>query len=32
MVEKYVKQAVSHCETRLKELSAEVANNGGCAI
>ena len=31
MVEKYVKQAVSHCEKRLKELSAEVANNGGCA-
>jgi RNA polymerase sigma-70 factor (ECF subfamily) len=31
MVEKYVKQAVSHCERRLKELTAEIANNGGCA-
>jgi RNA polymerase sigma factor (sigma-70 family) len=31
MVEKYVRQAVSHCERRLKELNAEVANNGGCA-
>jgi RNA polymerase sigma factor (sigma-70 family) len=31
MVEKYVRQAVSHCEKRLKELNAEVANNGGCA-
>jgi RNA polymerase sigma factor (sigma-70 family) len=29
MVEKYVKQAVTHCEARLKELSAEAPNNGG---
>jgi RNA polymerase sigma factor (sigma-70 family) len=29
MVEKYVKQAVSHCEARLKELSAESLNGGG---
>jgi RNA polymerase sigma-70 factor (ECF subfamily) len=31
MVEKYVKQALNHCEKRLEELNAEVANNGGCA-
>jgi RNA polymerase sigma factor (sigma-70 family) len=31
MVEKYVKQAVNHCEKRLTELNAEAANNGGCA-
>jgi RNA polymerase sigma-70 factor (ECF subfamily) len=31
MVEKYVSRAVSHCQKRLKELNAEVANNGGCA-
>ncbi len=31
MVEKYVGQAVSHCERRLKELNAGAANNGGCA-
>ena len=31
MVEKYVKQAVTHCEARLKELSAEAPNNGGAA-
>ena len=30
MVEKYVKQALSHCEKRLKELNAEAADNGGC--
>ena len=30
MVEKYVRQAVTHCETRLRELSLEAANNGGC--
>jgi RNA polymerase sigma factor (sigma-70 family) len=29
MVEKYVKQAVTHCEARLKELSADVPNNNG---
>jgi RNA polymerase sigma factor (sigma-70 family) len=29
MVEKYVKQAVTHCEARLKKLSAEAPNNGG---
>jgi RNA polymerase sigma factor (sigma-70 family) len=31
MVEKYVKQAVSHCEKRLNDLNVEPANNGGCA-
>ena len=31
MVEKYVKQALSHCHERLKELHAEVANKGGWA-
>jgi len=31
MVEKYVKQAVNHCEGRLAELNIEAANNGGCA-
>jgi RNA polymerase sigma-70 factor (ECF subfamily) len=31
MVEKYVRQAVTHCEARLKELSAETPNNGGAA-
>lgn len=31
MVEKYVKQAVNHCEQRLAELNIEAANNGGCA-
>ena len=31
MVEKYVKQAVTHCEARLKELSAEAPNHGGAA-
>lgn len=31
MVEKYVKQAVSHCQTRLNELNIETANSGGCA-
>ena len=31
MVEKYVKQAVNHCEKRLNELNIEAANNGGCA-
>jgi RNA polymerase sigma factor (sigma-70 family) len=31
MVEKYVKQAVDHCEKRLAELNVEAANNGGCA-
>ena len=31
MVEKYVKQAVTHCEARLKELSAEAPTNGGAA-
>jgi RNA polymerase sigma factor (sigma-70 family) len=31
MVEKYVKQAVSHCERRLRELNVDVANSGGCA-
>ena len=31
MVEKYVKQAVSHCEARLKELSTESLNDGGAA-
>jgi RNA polymerase sigma-70 factor (ECF subfamily) len=30
MVEKYVKQALSHCEKRLKELNFEAADNGGC--
>lgn len=31
MVEKYVKQAVNHCEKRLAELNTGAANNGGCA-
>jgi RNA polymerase sigma-70 factor (ECF subfamily) len=32
MVEKYVKQAVHHCEQRLAELNSEAASNeGGCA-
>jgi RNA polymerase sigma-70 factor (ECF subfamily) len=31
MVEKYVRQAVSHCEKRLKDLNVEVADNGGGA-
>jgi RNA polymerase sigma-70 factor (ECF subfamily) len=31
MVEKYVRQAVSHCEKRLRELNIEAANNGDCA-
>jgi RNA polymerase sigma factor (sigma-70 family) len=29
MVEKYVKQAVSHCEKRLNELNAGMSDNGG---
>jgi len=29
MVEKYVKQALTHCEARLRELSAEAPNDGG---
>lgn len=33
MVEKYVKQAVGHCQTRLEELNAGAGNNnGGCAL
>ena len=32
MVEKYVRQAVSHCQRRLDELSTETANSGGCAL
>jgi RNA polymerase sigma-70 factor (ECF subfamily) len=31
MVEKYVKQAVGHCQKRLNELSCETADKGGCA-
>jgi RNA polymerase sigma-70 factor (ECF subfamily) len=31
MVEKYVRQAVSHCEKRLRELNLETPNGGGCA-
>jgi RNA polymerase sigma-70 factor (ECF subfamily) len=31
MVEKYVRQAVNHCERRLRELNIEADNNGGCA-
>jgi RNA polymerase sigma-70 factor (ECF subfamily) len=31
MVEKYVKQAVDHCQRRLNELNTETANSGGCA-
>jgi RNA polymerase sigma factor (sigma-70 family) len=31
MVEKYVRQAVVHCEDRLKELCADAPNNGGAA-
>ena len=31
MVEKYVRQAMSHCEKRLDELNPEAADNGGCA-
>jgi RNA polymerase sigma factor (sigma-70 family) len=31
MVEKYVKQAVSHCQSRLAELNGEAPDNGGCA-
>jgi RNA polymerase sigma-70 factor (ECF subfamily) len=31
MVEKYVKQAVGHCQTRLNELNSGTANNGGRA-
>jgi RNA polymerase sigma factor (sigma-70 family) len=31
MVEKYVKQAVAHCQRRLNELNIETANSGGCA-
>jgi RNA polymerase sigma factor (sigma-70 family) len=31
MVEKYVKQAVGHCQRRLNELNIETANSGGCA-
>lgn len=31
MVEKYVRQAVNHCEKRLRDLNLEAANNGGCA-
>jgi len=30
MVEKYVKQALSHCEKRLNELNIEAVDNGGC--
>lgn len=30
MVEKYVRQAVTHCEKRLRELNIGAANNGGC--
>jgi RNA polymerase sigma-70 factor (ECF subfamily) len=31
MVEKYVKQAVDHCQRRLNELNTETANSGGRA-
>jgi RNA polymerase sigma-70 factor (ECF subfamily) len=31
MVEKYVKQAMSHCQQRLDELNGETHDNGGCA-
>lgn len=31
MVEKYVGQAVSHCQKRLDELNEGTGNNGGCA-
>jgi RNA polymerase sigma factor (sigma-70 family) len=31
MVEKYVKQAMSHCGKRLDELNAGAVDNGGCA-
>lgn len=31
MVEKYVRQALSHCEARLRELSAEAPENGGAS-
>jgi DNA-directed RNA polymerase specialized sigma24 family protein len=31
MVEKYVKQAVSHCQKRLDELNGEAHHNGGGA-
>jgi RNA polymerase sigma-70 factor (ECF subfamily) len=31
MVEKYVSQAVSHCQKRLDELNEGTGNNGGCA-
>jgi RNA polymerase sigma-70 factor (ECF subfamily) len=30
MVEKYVRQAVGHCQQRLDDLNCETANNGGC--
>ena len=30
MVEKYVRQAVNHCQKRLDELNQEPTNNGGC--
>jgi RNA polymerase sigma factor (sigma-70 family) len=32
MVEKYVRQAVNHCQKRLDELSPDRANKGGCAL
>jgi len=31
MVEKYVKQAMSHCQRRLDELNGELHDKGGCA-
>ncbi len=31
MVEKYVRQAVSHCQKRLQDVHVDAANNGGCA-
>lgn len=31
MVEKYVKQAMSHCQQRLDELNGDAHDNGGCA-
>jgi RNA polymerase sigma factor (sigma-70 family) len=30
-VEKYVKQAMGHCEKRLRELNRDAPDNGGCA-
>ena len=31
MVEKYVKQAMNHCQRRLDELNGDAHDNGGCA-